>query len=204
MRLHEPSTVRCRLLMGCDASSARVHAQPSPGWLLSCAALLTRPPPALTSPPSPSPPHCLQGLDPASRQNLWSVVKQAKRDRGIILTTHRCGGRGSSIGCLHKGAHSPRSPLGYPPPTHPPTPVQHGGGERAVRPAGHLCGRNAGALWLWLFVRLSAEGGQFKPEAQLAPTVLHRDWSSNLPDSGWLDAFLWPPAHRCVWGTPRP
>lgn len=28
------------------------------------------------------------GLDPASRQNLWSVVKQAKRDRGIILTTH--------------------------------------------------------------------------------------------------------------------
>lgn len=28
------------------------------------------------------------GLDPASRQNLWSVVKEAKRDRGIILTTH--------------------------------------------------------------------------------------------------------------------
>ena len=29
-----------------------------------------------------------QGLDPASRRNLWDVVKTAKRDRGIILTTH--------------------------------------------------------------------------------------------------------------------
>ncbi|KAG8475744.1 hypothetical protein CXB51_032542 [Gossypium anomalum] len=28
------------------------------------------------------------GLDPASRNCLWSVVKQAKRDRAIILTTH--------------------------------------------------------------------------------------------------------------------
>ncbi|KAE8661779.1 ABC transporter A family member 4 [Hibiscus syriacus] len=28
------------------------------------------------------------GLDPASRNSLWSVVKQAKRDRAIILTTH--------------------------------------------------------------------------------------------------------------------
>ncbi|GAB4824041.1 hypothetical protein N2152v2_011087 [Parachlorella kessleri] len=28
------------------------------------------------------------GLDPASRHNLWDVVKEAKRDRGIILTTH--------------------------------------------------------------------------------------------------------------------
>ncbi|KAL9687963.1 hypothetical protein QQ045_032375 [Rhodiola kirilowii] len=28
------------------------------------------------------------GLDPASRNNLWNVVKQAKRDRAIILTTH--------------------------------------------------------------------------------------------------------------------
>lgn len=28
------------------------------------------------------------GLDPASRQNLWSVVREAKRDRAIILTTH--------------------------------------------------------------------------------------------------------------------
>lgn len=28
------------------------------------------------------------GLDPASRQNLWSVVKAAKQQRGIILTTH--------------------------------------------------------------------------------------------------------------------
>ena len=40
---------------------------------------------AETSPPT------AQGLDPASRQNLWDVVKQAKEDRGIILTTHRCG-----------------------------------------------------------------------------------------------------------------
>ncbi|KAK4568279.1 hypothetical protein RGQ29_003886 [Quercus rubra] len=28
------------------------------------------------------------GLDPASRNNLWSVVKKAKQDRAIILTTH--------------------------------------------------------------------------------------------------------------------
>jgi len=28
------------------------------------------------------------GLDPASRNNLWSVVKEAKKDRAIILTTH--------------------------------------------------------------------------------------------------------------------
>ncbi|KAF3320383.1 ABC transporter A family member 7-like protein [Carex littledalei] len=28
------------------------------------------------------------GLDPASRNNLWNVVKRAKKDRAIILTTH--------------------------------------------------------------------------------------------------------------------
>lgn len=28
------------------------------------------------------------GLDPASRKNLWDVVRQAKQDRAIILTTH--------------------------------------------------------------------------------------------------------------------
>ncbi|GJM98096.1 hypothetical protein PR202_ga15072 [Eleusine coracana subsp. coracana] len=28
------------------------------------------------------------GLDPASRKSLWNVVKQAKQDRAIILTTH--------------------------------------------------------------------------------------------------------------------
>ncbi|XP_058195609.1 ABC transporter A family member 7-like [Rhododendron vialii] len=28
------------------------------------------------------------GLDPASRKNLWDVVKQAKQNRAIILTTH--------------------------------------------------------------------------------------------------------------------
>uniref|UniRef100_A0ACD5ZUL1 Uncharacterized protein n=1 Tax=Avena sativa TaxID=4498 RepID=A0ACD5ZUL1_AVESA len=28
------------------------------------------------------------GLDPASRNNLWSVVKEAKKNRAIILTTH--------------------------------------------------------------------------------------------------------------------
>lgn len=32
------------------------------------------------------------GLDPASRMNLWAVVKAAKRDRAIILTSE--GGRG--------------------------------------------------------------------------------------------------------------
>lgn len=30
----------------------------------------------------------VQGLDPASRRNLWDVVKAAKLNRGIILTTH--------------------------------------------------------------------------------------------------------------------
>ena len=29
-----------------------------------------------------------QGLDPASRRNLWDVVKAARTGRGIILTTH--------------------------------------------------------------------------------------------------------------------
>jgi ABC-type multidrug transport system ATPase subunit len=29
-----------------------------------------------------------QGLDPASRRNLWDVVKASKKDRSIILTTH--------------------------------------------------------------------------------------------------------------------
>ncbi|KAG6555863.1 hypothetical protein Mapa_002504 [Marchantia paleacea] len=28
------------------------------------------------------------GLDPASRSNLWNIVKEAKKDRAIILTTH--------------------------------------------------------------------------------------------------------------------
>ncbi|KAK7281816.1 hypothetical protein RIF29_10113 [Crotalaria pallida] len=28
------------------------------------------------------------GLDPASRNNLWNVIKRAKQDRAIILTTH--------------------------------------------------------------------------------------------------------------------
>lgn len=27
------------------------------------------------------------GLDPASRKNLWNVVKRAKQDRAIILTS---------------------------------------------------------------------------------------------------------------------
>lgn len=28
------------------------------------------------------------GLDPASRQQLWGVIKEAKRTCAIILTTH--------------------------------------------------------------------------------------------------------------------
>jgi ABC-type multidrug transport system ATPase subunit len=28
------------------------------------------------------------GLDPASRNNLWNVVKEAKRNRAIILTSN--------------------------------------------------------------------------------------------------------------------
>ena len=30
----------------------------------------------------------MQGLDPASRRNLWDVVKAGRAGRGIILTTH--------------------------------------------------------------------------------------------------------------------
>jgi ABC-type uncharacterized transport system ATPase subunit len=30
----------------------------------------------------------LQGLDPASRRNLWDVVRSSKKGRGIVLTTH--------------------------------------------------------------------------------------------------------------------
>jgi ABC-type multidrug transport system ATPase subunit len=29
-----------------------------------------------------------QGLDPASRRALWEVVRAAKRDRAVVLTTH--------------------------------------------------------------------------------------------------------------------
>ena len=29
------------------------------------------------------------GLDPASRYNLWNVVKQSKQDRAIILTSRQ-------------------------------------------------------------------------------------------------------------------
>lgn len=29
-----------------------------------------------------------QGLDPASRRNLWDVIKRQRAGRGIILTTH--------------------------------------------------------------------------------------------------------------------
>jgi ABC-type multidrug transport system ATPase subunit len=29
-----------------------------------------------------------QGLDPASRRNLWDVVKSNKAGRAIVLTTH--------------------------------------------------------------------------------------------------------------------
>lgn len=35
-----------------------------------------------------APTYLLQGLDPASRQNLWDVVKSSKAGRSIILTTH--------------------------------------------------------------------------------------------------------------------
>lgn len=32
--------------------------------------------------------HHPQGLDPASRRNLWDVVKSNKAGRAIVLTTH--------------------------------------------------------------------------------------------------------------------
>ena len=28
------------------------------------------------------------GLDPASRRQLWKIIRRAKRDRAIVLTTH--------------------------------------------------------------------------------------------------------------------
>jgi ABC-type multidrug transport system ATPase subunit len=28
------------------------------------------------------------GLDPASRQLLWKVIKAARRERAVVLTTH--------------------------------------------------------------------------------------------------------------------
>lgn len=34
--------------------------------------------------PLPPPP----GLDPASRQLLWNVIREARRDRAVVLTTH--------------------------------------------------------------------------------------------------------------------
>lgn len=37
--------------------------------------------------PTPYPPPT-PGLDPASRQLLWNVIKQARRDRAVCLTTH--------------------------------------------------------------------------------------------------------------------
>ena len=49
----------------------------------------------------------ITGLDPASRYNLWSVVKQSKQDRAIILTSsnfsllcsYKLGASGSGIWC---------------------------------------------------------------------------------------------------------
>ncbi len=33
--------------------------------------------------------HChAAGLDPASRQLLWNVIKRARRQRAVVLTTH--------------------------------------------------------------------------------------------------------------------
>lgn len=33
-------------------------------------------------------PACAPGLDPASRQLLWNVIRQARRERAVVLTTH--------------------------------------------------------------------------------------------------------------------
>ena len=61
-------------------SACLAHLNACPAWPHRPGSLLKVPLPLLPPP--------LQGLDPASRQNLWSVVKAAKRERGIILTTH--------------------------------------------------------------------------------------------------------------------
>jgi len=44
------------------------------------------------------------GLDPASRSNLWNVVKRAKQDRAIILTSTTL-----SLIILEKGDFTPCS-----------------------------------------------------------------------------------------------
>lgn len=36
----------------------------------------------------PLPHHSPPGLDPASRQLLWNVIKRARRQRAVVLTTH--------------------------------------------------------------------------------------------------------------------
>jgi ABC-type multidrug transport system ATPase subunit len=51
------------------------------------------------------------GLDPASRQLLWNVIRKARKERAVVLTTHSmeeaealcdrqvCGGGRGNLGC---------------------------------------------------------------------------------------------------------
>jgi hypothetical protein len=49
---------------------------------------VTRKPHTLTHPPPPLQDEPSTGLDPASRRTLWGCIREAKRTRAILLTTH--------------------------------------------------------------------------------------------------------------------
>lgn len=93
--LDEPSTVRVCGARRDDARAGVVSgrwgwyatrpAAKLPSLLLAC---LTCSDCAHTTAPTPPRTLLLQGLDPASRRNLWDVVKSNKAGRGIVLTTH--------------------------------------------------------------------------------------------------------------------
>ena len=175
-------------------------AQPRLGWLPNCSftRLLLSP---LTSPPSIPP---LLPAGPGPRLPPEPVERGEAGQAGQRHHPHHTQVRqeGEQYWLPSQGCSFAPLPVGVPT-THPPTHPCAAWRRRAC------CATGWASLWMehWcvvvvvVVVSLSAE---FKPEAQLAPTMLHRDWSPNLPESGWLDAFLCPPAHRCVWGTPRP
>lgn len=76
----------CRLLnhhpRGINAANPADMLCTASGALMLCFTYLKSGTPL---PPSLSP---TQGLDPASRRNLWDVVKSNKANRAIVLTTH--------------------------------------------------------------------------------------------------------------------
>ena len=94
----------------------------------------------------------MQGLDPASRRNLWDVVKNAKRNRGIILTTHSMEEaevrlHTPAINCSFR----PCTPL---PPPGPPDPKPYPSGP--YPPANLISSSMHGSACLFLFALLCA------------------------------------------------